>query len=81
MILYIRTIYEKLSKAGSSHQETLCQSAIDDIDPNIRYCAFKLKLGTDNSTGVEDLVKITVGKSKGVGLDLLEAEVEAKSFY
>ncbi|GET01708.1 signal recognition particle subunit SRP68-like [Rhizophagus clarus] len=72
-----RTIYEKLSKAGSSHQEILCQSAIDDIDPNIRFCAFKLKLGTDSNTGVEDLVKITIGKNKGVGLDLLEAEVES----
>ncbi|CAG8464890.1 5137_t:CDS:10 [Funneliformis caledonium] len=72
-----RTIYEKLSAAGTSHQETLCQSAIDDIDPNIRYCAFKLKLGTDSSNiGVEDLVKITIGKNKSVGLDLLEAEVE-----
>ncbi|CAH1767955.1 3489_t:CDS:2, partial [Entrophospora sp. SA101] len=59
--------------AGTSHQETLCQSAIDDIDPNIRFCAFKLRLGTD----VEDLVKMTLGKNKGVGLDLLEAEVES----
>ncbi|CAJ0859699.1 2332_t:CDS:10 [Entrophospora sp. SA101] len=67
------TIYEKLSAAGTSHQETLCQSAIDDIDPNIRFCAFKLRLGTD----VEDLVKMTLGKNKGVGLDLLEAEVES----
>ncbi|CAG8467691.1 16751_t:CDS:2, partial [Acaulospora colombiana] len=58
----------------TSHQETLCQSAIDDIDPNIRYCAYVLRLGSDGASSVEDLVKMTMGKSKGVGLDLLEAE-------
>ncbi|CAG8486057.1 8117_t:CDS:10 [Diversispora eburnea] len=72
-----RTIYEKLSSAGTPHQETLCQSAIDDIDPNIRYCAYKLRIGTDSVSDVEDLVKTTIKKNKGVGLDLLEAEVES----
>ncbi|CAG8689532.1 13146_t:CDS:2, partial [Acaulospora morrowiae] len=72
-----RTIYEKLSAAGTSHQETLCQSAIDELDPNIRYCAYVLRLGSDSASNVEDLVKMTIGKSKGVGLDLLEAEVES----
>ncbi|CAG8619265.1 38406_t:CDS:10 [Gigaspora margarita] len=72
-----RTIYEKLSAAGTAHQETLCQSAIDDIDPNIRYCAYVLRLGADNVSDVDALVKMTIGKNKGVGLDLLEAEVES----
>ncbi|CAG8439666.1 7635_t:CDS:10 [Scutellospora calospora] len=72
-----RTIYEKLSAAGTAHQETLCQSTIDDIDPNIRYCAYVLRLGTDSVSDVDDLVKMTIGKNKGVGLDLLEAEVES----
>ncbi|KAG9291736.1 hypothetical protein G9A89_012021 [Geosiphon pyriformis] len=72
-----RTIYEKLSTAGTSHQEALCQAAIDDIDPNIRYCAYKLRLGTDGFQDVDELVKITLGKNKRIGLDLLEAQVEA----
>ncbi|CAG8514462.1 7591_t:CDS:10 [Ambispora gerdemannii] len=72
-----RTIYKKLSSAGTSHQEALCQSTIDDIDPNIRYCAFKLRLGTDGTKDVEELVKINLGKNKGAELDLLEAQVES----
>ncbi|CAG8715630.1 14644_t:CDS:2, partial [Ambispora leptoticha] len=72
-----RTIYKKLSSAGTSHQEALCQSIIDDIDPNIRYCAFKLRLGTDGTRDVEELMKINLGKNKSAKLDLLEAQVES----
>lgn len=41
-----RTIYETALKSSnlSSHQEILYQNAIDTIDPNIRYCAYNLKL-------------------------------------
>ncbi|CAG8481618.1 9823_t:CDS:2 [Racocetra fulgida] len=72
-----RTVLE--AQVGTAHQETLCQSIIDDIDPNIRYCAYVLRLGADSASDVEGLVKMTIGKNKGVGLDLLEAEVEAAS--
>ncbi|CAO3657178.1 unnamed protein product [Mucor hiemalis] len=43
-----RSIYEKFAKCDSSaEQEALCYSAIDEIDPNIRFCAYKLQLNKD----------------------------------
>lgn len=45
---YFRTIYERFAKYNSNaEQEALCYSAMDDIDPNIRFCAYKLQLNKD----------------------------------
>ncbi|KAJ3285673.1 signal recognition particle subunit srp68 [Borealophlyctis nickersoniae] len=70
-----RTIYQKLAGAGSAQQETLCQSAIDAIDPNIRYCAYNLKLKGGQTMDIAELVEMR-NKSEGMGLDLLAAKVE-----
>lgn len=46
-----RTIYERFAKSNSNaEQEALCYSAIDDIDPNIRFCAYRLQLNNDIET-------------------------------
>ncbi|RUS26317.1 hypothetical protein BC938DRAFT_470923 [Jimgerdemannia flammicorona] len=76
-----RTIYENLASAGSPHQEALCNSAIDEIDPNIRFCAYRLRLGgTSNTAGgtrdAEELVATLRKKGNVVGIDLLEAQLE-----
>ncbi|KAI9358479.1 hypothetical protein BD770DRAFT_410284 [Pilaira anomala] len=43
-----RTIYEKFAQMNSNaEQEALCYSAIDKIDPNIRFCLYKI--GKNNS--------------------------------
>ncbi|KAI7887191.1 hypothetical protein K492DRAFT_233060 [Lichtheimia hyalospora FSU 10163] len=44
-----RVIYDGFGTATDNpQQEALCYAAIDDIDPNIRFCAYKLQLDTSN---------------------------------
>ncbi|KAG2195646.1 hypothetical protein INT47_002885 [Mucor saturninus] len=48
-----RTIYEKFAKLNSNaEQEALCYSFIDTIDPNIRFCAYKLGINKE----IDDIV-------------------------
>lgn len=74
-----RTIYEKMSLAGSPSQEALCQSAIDSLDPNIRYCAYNLKLKGGQTMDIPSLMEMRNKSGGGVGLDLLAAKVEVVS--
>ncbi|KAJ3416761.1 signal recognition particle subunit srp68 [Chytridiales sp. JEL 0842] len=70
-----RTIYEKLATIGTPQEEALCYSAIDSIDPNIRYCAYNLKLlkgGGD--VDISQLVKMK--GAEGAGNDLLASKVD-----
>ncbi|KAJ1564601.1 signal recognition particle subunit srp68, partial [Cladochytrium tenue] len=69
-----RTIYEKLLVAGTAHQEALCQSFIDAIDPNIRYCAYNLRL----NSGGQDVAALLEMRRKadGAGLEQLAAQVD-----
>lgn len=76
-----RTIYENLASAGTPHQEALCNSSIDEIDPNIRFCAYRLRLGGASGTAsgardAEELVTMLRKKGNVVGIDLLEAQLE-----
>ncbi|KAF9366553.1 signal recognition particle subunit srp68 [Mortierella sp. NVP85] len=64
-----RAIYDKLSLAGTPHQEALCHAAMDEIDPNIRFCAYSLRGVVD----VEELVKMSAAKK---GSDVLMREIE-----
>ncbi|KAG0332628.1 signal recognition particle subunit srp68 [Podila horticola] len=70
-----RAIYDKLSLAGTSHQEALCHAALDEIDPNIRFCGYRLRLAKDGVINVEELVKMS-DANKGSGSDVLMREIE-----
>ncbi|KAF9376439.1 signal recognition particle subunit srp68 [Podila verticillata] len=70
-----RAIYDKLSLAGSSHQEALCHAALDEVDPNIRFCGYRLRLAKDGVINVEELVKMS-DANKGSGSDVLMREIE-----
>ncbi|TPX36168.1 hypothetical protein SmJEL517_g01439 [Synchytrium microbalum] len=72
-----RTIYEKLSTVGSAEQEALCQSAVDAIDPSIRFCAYNRKIKGGASADISVLLEMrnkTAGGS--AGLDLLTRQIE-----
>ncbi|KAJ3039349.1 signal recognition particle subunit srp68, partial [Rhizophlyctis rosea] len=72
-----RTIYEKLAGAGgSSEQKVLCQAAIDAIDPNIRYCAYNLKLKGGQTMDIGELVAMR-NQAGGSGSDILNAKLES----
>ncbi|KAK3816919.1 MAG: hypothetical protein JOS17DRAFT_838631 [Linnemannia elongata] len=70
-----RAIYDKLSLAGTSHQEALCHAAMDEIDPNIRFCGYRLRLAKDGVVNVEELVKMSAA-NKASGSDVLMREIE-----
>ncbi|GAA5801525.1 hypothetical protein HPULCUR_006973 [Helicostylum pulchrum] len=43
-----RTIYERFAQMNSNaEQETLCYAAIDTIDPNVRFCVYKLGINKE----------------------------------
>ncbi|KAH7278375.1 hypothetical protein KP509_38G038400 [Ceratopteris richardii] len=68
-----RVIYEELGKYGSVENQVLCRQRVEDeIDPNIRYCSYKM--GHSNMDGAE-LLKLSV--EDGPALDLLKAKLEA----
>lgn len=73
-------IYDKLSLAGTSHQEALCHVALDEIDPNIRFCGYRLRLAKDGVINVEELVKMS-DANKGSGSDVLMREIEVKKSF
>jgi len=61
---------------GTAEQEALCHSAIDALEPNIRYCTYNIQNQQDG--GDIDLAALIQMKSKaeGMGLDLLAGKVE-----
>ncbi|KAI8388898.1 uncharacterized protein BYT42DRAFT_251343 [Radiomyces spectabilis] len=72
-----RTIYERFAQAiENAHQEALCYSAIDAIDPNIRFCAYKLQLDEGNSAHNIDEIVDSLRKKNAAGMALLEAQLE-----
>ncbi|KAL2911892.1 signal recognition particle subunit srp68 [Polyrhizophydium stewartii] len=72
-----RAIYEKLALvAASPAHATLCQAAIDEIDPNIRYCAYNLKSRAGQTHDIASLLELR-SKSAGAGHDLLAAKLDS----
>ncbi|KAI8635959.1 hypothetical protein BD408DRAFT_426909 [Parasitella parasitica] len=65
-----RAVYEKFAKTNSTaEQEALCYSAIDDIDPNIRFCAYKLQ-----SSDGQDINGI-IGKHQNPSMEQLKEQL------
>ncbi|KAI9323660.1 hypothetical protein BX666DRAFT_1889090 [Dichotomocladium elegans] len=66
-----RVIYEWFaSSTDDQQQETLSYSAIDEIDPHIRLCAYRLQLDTSNIPQLVDNLK-----KKTPGIETLEKEL------
>ncbi|KAI9025212.1 hypothetical protein CLU79DRAFT_744588 [Phycomyces nitens] len=67
-----RSLYESLAQTSSNaHQEALYYSAIDTLDPNIRFCAYKLQLDTSS----QDIDAIAKHIKPVTGMETLEAEL------
>ena len=52
-----RTIYEKLSSAFTEEQQALYQQRVDEIAPNLRYCAYNI----GDESALQDLQKMRIG--------------------
>jgi len=67
---FIRTIYEKLGGAVSEEQRTLYSQRVEEISPNVRYCAYNMG---DTQTDITQLMKLT---SDTPGYDLLASKID-----
>lgn len=64
--------------APSAHQEALCYAAIDSIDPNIRYCAYNLRIKGGGAQDINTLLEMRKSGGAAAGLDLLASKVDVK---
>ena len=65
-----RTIYEKLAGAVTEEQRTLYSQRVEEITPNIRYCAYNIG---DMPADISQLMKL---KSGAIGADMLASKID-----
>lgn len=65
-----RTIYEKLASAFMDDTKLLYLQRVEEITPNIRYCAYNLG---QSSIDINDLVNL---RMSAAGQDLLVAKID-----
>ena len=69
-----RTIYEKLGSALNEDQRVLYQQRVEDLTPNLRYCAYNI----GDKSAMSDLKKLRrEGKS---GMDNLDVSTTLDLF-
>lgn len=67
-----RTIYEKLSGAVTEEQRALFSQRVDEITPNIRYCAYNIG---DMPSDISELMKL---RSDMPGFDMLSSKIDVR---
>nr|XP_024397376.1 signal recognition particle subunit SRP68-like isoform X2 [Physcomitrium patens] len=67
-----RAVYEELGKYGDVENQVLCRQRVEELDPSIRYCNYKM--GNVNIQG-SDLLDLR--NQEGPGLDLLQSKLQA----
>uniref|UniRef100_A0A8C1CBL5 Signal recognition particle subunit SRP68 n=4 Tax=Cyprinidae TaxID=7953 RepID=A0A8C1CBL5_CYPCA len=71
IILLIRTIYEKLASAFTEEQAVLYHQRVEEISPNIRYCAYNI--GDQNAINDLMQMRLSAGGGGGMMAEKLEA--------
>ncbi|RCH81735.1 signal recognition particle subunit srp68 [Rhizopus stolonifer] len=73
-LIEARTIYEKFAQYNNNaQQEALYYAAMDEIDPNVRFCAYRLQLDTQDA---ESIAK-THPRAHSLGEELLKMGQES----
>ncbi|CAM6030711.1 unnamed protein product [Sphagnum balticum] len=67
-----RAVYEELGKYGDVENQVLCRQRLEELDPSIRYCNYKMGLSNIQGSDLLDL-----STQDGPGLDLLQSKLEA----
>ncbi|ERM98253.1 signal recognition particle subunit SRP68 [Amborella trichopoda] len=67
-----RAIYEELSKYGDVENQILCRERVEELEPSVRYCLYKMGKSSLPASELLDM-----GKMEGPSLDLLQAKLEA----
>ena len=68
-----RTIYEKLAGAFSEEQRNMYIQRVEEITPNIRYCAYNLDEG---DTDISDLMQLRWSAAGGTHDPVLTAKID-----
>ncbi|XP_048870744.1 signal recognition particle subunit SRP68 [Brienomyrus brachyistius] len=66
-----KTIYEKLASAFTEEQAVLYHQRVEEISPNIRYCAYNI--GDHNAINDLKLMRLSAGGGGGMIAEKLEA--------
>ncbi len=66
-----RAVYEELGKYGDVENQILCRQRLEELDPSIRYCNYKMGLSNIQGSDLLDL-----STQDGPGLDLLQSKLE-----
>ncbi|KAJ7549593.1 hypothetical protein O6H91_07G059500 [Diphasiastrum complanatum] len=67
-----RAVYEELGKYGDVENQVLCRQRVEELDPSIRYCLYKMGRSNMKESELLDL-----STQEGPGLDLLQGKLEA----
>lgn len=71
--LSYRTIYEKLAGAFSEEHRNMYLQRVEEITPNIRYCAYNLG---ESGTDINDLMQMKMSSTGGVQDPVLAAKID-----
>ena len=71
----LRTIYEKLGGAVSEEQRTLYTQRVEEISPNVRYCAYNMG---DTQTDITQIMKLA---GDAPGYDMLASKIDVRIEY
>jgi hypothetical protein len=71
-LMLTRAVYEELGKYGDVENQVLCRQRLEELDPSIRYCNYKMGLSNIQGSDLLDL-----STQDGPGLDLLQSKLEA----
>lgn len=67
-----RTIYEQLGMAVSEEQRSLYSQRVEEITPNVRYCAYNMK---DMPSDLSELMKL---RSSAHGDEMLASKIDVR---
>jgi len=66
-----RAVYDELGKYGDVENQVLCRQRVDEMEPNIRYCLYKMGKSDIQSSELLDL-----STQEGPAVDLLRDKLE-----
>ncbi len=72
LVFFCRTVYQKLGGVVSEDQRQLYTQRVEEITPNLRYCAYNIG---GMPTDVTELMKL---RSDAQGSDILSSKIDVR---
>ena len=74
LFLSVRNVYQKLGGVVSEDQRQLYVQRVDEITPNLRYCAYNIG---GMPTDVTELMKL---RTNAPGSDMLASKIDVRAY-